>query len=399
VDIGEHARNILIDSLLIYNIIDKGISVGQFSTVNVSNCIIANCSLGLGLKDSCRVTIDQCTFYGTGIPVSCFEKNPGSAGGNAIVNNSILSNSYDHSIYSDSRSILQLGYCIADNDTLSEFHHNIYGNPFFRDPSFFDFQLQPNSPCILAGNENGAIIDMGSQFHSSGAESQLMFSLIFYNPLNDPHRSEFICLKNPSEVTVDLLGYRIDQGIEYTFSDNTLLEPGNRLFLVKDIHNPEPESYLGQVLEWTRGSLANEGEKLRLIHPSGIVIDQLVYSPDSPWPDITSESKDVLSLIDAGMDNHFGTSWTVVSYTSALPTIEIQSELSIHVYPNPTRGMIYIASGEANSQVSVYTLTGELIVTCKLDALGQAQIDLSDYGNGILLLKTGNTTKKIILIN
>jgi len=400
IDIGEQARNISIDSLFICNITDKGISVGQRSTANINNCIIVNCNLGLGLKDSCRVEIDQCTFYGTNIPVSCFEKNPGRAGGNAIVKNSIFSNSYDYSFYSDHHSTLQINNSIADYDSLPDLHQNLYGNPLFEEPSFSNFQLQANSPCILAGNQNGEPIDMGSVYYGITGNSSVMFSLIFNNPLNDPERSEFICISNPSTENIDLYGYAFIDGIEYTFSDHVILEPGKRVFLVKDINNPHANHYYGQVFEWTSGSLANEGEKLRLIHPSGIVIDQVSYSPDSPWPNTTGNGKEVLSLIDAGMDNHFGTSWTAISYTSALPSVEHQNELSFTVYPNPSYGNITISAiGKPNSEISIYTLTGEFVLSGKLDNHGQAHIDLSGFNAGILLLKVDNLVQKIIIID
>ena len=97
IDIGEKAKNISIQNMVVYNITDKGVSVGQQSSVNISNSIFVNCNLGAGLKDSSFVTIDHCTYYGNGTSVAAFEKNAGDAGGNGIITNSILSNTYDAS--------------------------------------------------------------------------------------------------------------------------------------------------------------------------------------------------------------------------------------------------------------------------------------------------------------
>src|SRR5690606_5902986 len=102
IDIGEKAKNISIQNIVVYNITDKGVSVGQQSSVNISNSIFVNCNLGAGLKDSSLVTINHCTFYGNGTSVAAFEKNAGDAGGNGVITNSILSNTYDVSFSADS---------------------------------------------------------------------------------------------------------------------------------------------------------------------------------------------------------------------------------------------------------------------------------------------------------
>jgi len=115
IDIGEQANNILIENLVASDITDKGISVGQQSSANIRNSVFVNCNLGAGLKDSCKVTIDHCTYYGTGTAVACFEKNVGDAGGNVVVKNSILSNSYVDSWSADSYSTIQFSNSLADN--------------------------------------------------------------------------------------------------------------------------------------------------------------------------------------------------------------------------------------------------------------------------------------------
>ncbi|MFA6588925.1 MAG: CotH kinase family protein, partial [Bacteroidales bacterium] len=91
IDIGEATKNVKIDSVLIYNISDKGISAGQRSTVIVNSATILNTNLGLGIKDSSWVYVSNSTFFGVATPVACYEKITGRAGGNAYVTHSILS--------------------------------------------------------------------------------------------------------------------------------------------------------------------------------------------------------------------------------------------------------------------------------------------------------------------
>ena len=62
-DIGEGTQNLLIESNRIYNIFDKGISVGQGSTVLARRNLIVDCGIGVGVKDfGSTARVDQNTF-------------------------------------------------------------------------------------------------------------------------------------------------------------------------------------------------------------------------------------------------------------------------------------------------------------------------------------------------
>ncbi len=82
-----------------------------------------------------------------------------------------------------------------------------------------------------------------------------------------------------------------------------------------------------------------------------------------------------------------------------------KSTLSIEVYPNPTRGIVSINYKAANGKavnVRVNDILGNELkfVTMKANAT-VGQIDLSDFHNGIYLIKvesgTSQTVKRIIL--
>ena len=52
IDIVERSQNIIIKSNKMYHINDKGISVGQNSTVNIENNLFVSCDKGIAIKDS-----------------------------------------------------------------------------------------------------------------------------------------------------------------------------------------------------------------------------------------------------------------------------------------------------------------------------------------------------------
>ena len=63
IDIGEGCKNIKIDSVIIYNITDKGISVGQKSSASINQALIFNTGIGVAVKDSSWARIKNSTFY------------------------------------------------------------------------------------------------------------------------------------------------------------------------------------------------------------------------------------------------------------------------------------------------------------------------------------------------
>ena len=165
--------------------------------------------------------------------MACYEKNLGSAGGNAIVTNSILSNSSNKPLFVDAKSTLQSAYCLTDFATDTSYPLNLQGNPEFTNPTFFDFQLQPNSLALNAGMENGAAIDLGTLFPQPSFEPNVMISQIFTN-LENSNIPEFLTLYNPSNKTADLSGYAFTKGISAVIPEGVFLEGKEVLFLTKD---------------------------------------------------------------------------------------------------------------------------------------------------------------------
>ncbi|MFO1489592.1 MAG: right-handed parallel beta-helix repeat-containing protein [Kiritimatiellia bacterium] len=86
IDIGEACSDILIQRNQITYNSDKGVSVGQGSTVTLRHNLVVGCALGVGIKDSgSTVLIDQNTFYECDVGVAVYEKNFGDGGGAATV--------------------------------------------------------------------------------------------------------------------------------------------------------------------------------------------------------------------------------------------------------------------------------------------------------------------------
>jgi hypothetical protein len=399
IDLGEKDVNIMVDSVSIFNITDKGISIGQRSTAVVKNCTFVNCNLGLGLKDSCRAFINHSTFYGVGTPVACYEKNLGSAGGNGFVKNSILSNSYTASYSSDNKSTIEIYHCISDNTELPDNGTNLFGNPLFVNPSFFNYSLQTGSPSINTANDNGNLSNMGSFYRQFNGTPSVMISKIFYNSLNNADKYEFIGILNPGSETVDLSGYTFTKGIVFVFPTGTILNPGNTVIVSKGTLAPFGTNYYPFCYQWTSGSLSNEGEAIQLADNSGIVADQIFYSPDAPWPSVGTDEEKVLKLIEPSYDNHFGENWTTEDYNAVATDIHESVTENYRIYPNPTRGFITVEmKNSIKSIIELYTISGILVSSYISNSEESINIDLSKYKGQILIIKVDEIIRKIVVL-
>lgn len=399
IDLGEKASGILIDSVFAKNITDKGVSLGQRSTATIRNSVFVNCSMGVGVKDSSRVSVYQSVFYGNGNAVACFEKNLGQAGGNASITNSIISNSYKGAVYADSKSKLRISYSLTDSGVLPGDPSNRSGNPLFSDPSFYQFGLLPESPGILAGLKNGEAVDMGIPYSSAGFEPQIMIYQIFLGA-GDLDIPEFMALYNPSSKQVDLSGYAFTKGITLTIPEGVSLGPGELLYLTGNATSWGWSQVPAQVLAWESGKLSNEGETLQLVDSHGIVIDHLSYENNGLWPAEAFSGNMYLQLIQAGLDNHFPESWRAEPVEPIINHTELLNHELFRIYPNPTRDFLTIESmANQHSDLEIYDLTGQLLGRYPLDAQGKCVVDVSAYPAGVLVIRVGTETRKVIILD
>ena len=183
VDLGEGSSNVYMENNFIHHITDKGISVGQNSTVYGINNTIVDCNLGYGVKDEGVAIIDQSTFYNNGYDVAAFEKNPGIGGGSIQVSNAVFSNTVFSPVLEDEVSDVQIRYSLSDTDSIIG-ENMLYDNPVFQNPTQNEFQLQSSSPAINAGmNIAGNMINLGTHSFLYDANPNILISEIHYHPL------------------------------------------------------------------------------------------------------------------------------------------------------------------------------------------------------------------------
>lgn len=295
IDIGEQALDVHIDSVLIYDITDKGVSIGQRSSATVTNCTFIQTNLGLGVKDSCRAEVNHCTFYAVQTPVASYEKVLGRAGGNVRVTSSVFANSYVADILCDDKSTVIINQSLSDTSGLPYGSDNLMADPEFAAPARYD--LTSASPLLT---------DRGSTFMPQRPDPQPVISELCYTPDPAKDEVEYVVITNVGIEDINLAGYSFTQGIDFTFPEGITLPANESLYIVRETgviqtdHDQQP---------WDSGKLADEGETIELTTPSGIIVDQVRYLPTAPWPVLGTAGKNAIVLKNVLKDNHIAANW------------------------------------------------------------------------------------------
>ncbi len=394
VDLGDHAKNVIVDNIIAYNINDKGVSIGQRSSTKITNSVFINCGMGAGMKDSSSVKIDHCTYYGNFYALANYQKHAGDAGSNLVVTNSILSNSYELGYFSDEFSALSISNSSDDTEKLPDGKNNLNTNPLFINPVVYDFSLVSGSPLIDAGTDGKTL---GANLKLPVIPLSVMITDIAY--VTDPGAEdlEFIGLYNPSDSKITLDSCAFASGIKFTFPKESSISSKEKIYISSNAASAFWNGKGAVVYQWESGHLSDSGEKVQLVNRYGKVIDQVIYGIKDPWP-VPQNSKQGISLTRFDVDNHFGEYWKILAIDQMVGVPATLKNKSLTVYPNPGNDKIKITfKDQSNLYGEIYSSTGQLIHQFRLDQNGGATIDVSTWSNGIYLLKLGTVTEKVLI--
>ena len=156
--------------------------------------------------------------------------------------------------------------------------------------------------------------------------TNLAISKIHYNPAGSGNLTQFVELMNISGQTIDLTNVHFTLGIQFTFPANTLLAPGARLLIVRDLamfNSVYPGVPVAGVFA-NGTTLDTGGERLQLLDAGNAIIRDFTYNNKDPWP----ESPDgggpcvVLKRPTTNPDHSIGTNWRASYAAGGSPGVD-----------------------------------------------------------------------------
>ena len=144
---------------------------------------------------------------------------------------------------------------------------------------------------------------------SAFAWGQIVINEINYDPEDNTKLEEFVELFNPTRETVDLSGWRFDDGIDFTFPEGTVIESEGFLVVVQSLEHFSAKYGEMEVEGPFEGQLSNDGEQIRLIDAEGQVVDEVDYGVGFPWPLDSNGEGSSMELLHWKIDNDLGGSW------------------------------------------------------------------------------------------
>lgn len=152
-----------------------------------------------------------------------------------------------------------------------------------------------------------------------GIGTDVVISEINYNPCStqgqDTHH-EFLEIYNRGSSSVDISGWTFDDGISFTFPDDTGLGAGEYAVIARSEANDDPEverpnDWFADVPNFfccfefngdSQTALSNSGETVRLVTTCGVEVVTVTYDDASPWPTAPDQNLcSSLEMIPANM--------------------------------------------------------------------------------------------------
>ena len=140
------------------------------------------------------------------------------------------------------------------------------------------------------------------------AFSRILINEIHYDPPVKTELAEFIELHNDGSAAVDLSGWQLTDGVDFTFPAGTSIPAGGYLVVAE---NPTAfrSKFGGNALGPWVGLLANDGETITLRDVAREVIDRVDYQLGFPWPTVGDLPGYSIELVNPAFDNDLGGSW------------------------------------------------------------------------------------------
>ncbi len=132
----------------------------------------------------------------------------------------------------------------------------------------------------------------------------------------DESAEEWIELYNKGTQPVNLIGWEIDGGAQYSFVTDTILAAGDYLVIARDSTSLQADYPSITIVGDYEGRLSNTSETIILLDANKNLADEVTYYDDTPWPEAADGYNASLELRHPNADNTSAQSWRASDETS-----------------------------------------------------------------------------------
>ena len=144
-------------------------------------------------------------------------------------------------------------------------------------------------------------------------DSTVVFNELMYHPVDG--EPEWIELHNQMGVDMDISGWRLDGGVEFSFPEGTVVPGRGFLLIASDPAALDGTPAMGPFL----GRLADGGEEILLRSNNDRVLDEMDYDDNDPWPIGPDGSGASLAKRNPNTASHVAQNWAVSAEMEGTP--------------------------------------------------------------------------------
>lgn len=228
------------------------------------------------------------------------------------------------------------------------------------------------------------------------AVPDLAITKINYHPMTEDGKDEkdleFIEITNTGNTEIDLTGiYFGGTGLVYQFPANTNLAVNQSVYLANEAEAFK-ETYGFRPYDEFSRSLNNGGQAISLLNGYGMVIDEVAYSDEAPWPEEADGDGYFLSIIDPNADNNDPSNWKADNVVPVKLLSNQTPDPVLSIFPNPSRDHVLVTSMRKIILVQLFDNQGRLLQSLQPEN-AEVSVDVSQLKKGVFLLKIQTDTQ------
>ena len=145
---------------------------------------------------------------------------------------------------------------------------------------------------------------------ASAVDSVVVFNEINFHPPGNESANEWVELHNQMAIDIDLSAWHMEDGINFTFAEGTIIRGGGYLLIAANPGAVQAATGLTNVLGPFTGSLGNSGEQLELRDRNDRLMDHMTYRIGGNWPLAPDGSGTTLAKEDPNTISDAPENWT-----------------------------------------------------------------------------------------